>query len=69
MRTYIMNYAQDPYELEADAMGEEIRVGNAETKSNGRIYQETPPYIIATMRILRVEMQSYRPDNERLVKD
>ena len=39
-----------------------------ETESNGRILQETPPDFVATMRILRVEMQSYRADNERLVK-
>ena len=38
MRTYSMNDAQDPYEHEADAMGENIRVGNAETESNGRRY-------------------------------
>ena len=49
-------------------MGENICVGNAETKSNGRIFQETPPYFVATMRSLRVEMQSYKEDNERLVK-
>ena len=49
-------------------MGENIRVGNVETESNGRIFQETPPYFVATMRILRVEMQSYRADNEILVK-
>ena len=63
-----MNDAQDPYEHEEDVMGENIHVGNAETKSNGRIFQETPLDFIATMRSLRVEMQSYREDNERLVK-
>ena len=68
MRTYSMNDAQDPYEHEEDVMGENIYVGNAETESNGRIFQDTPPYFAATMRILRVEMQSYRVDNERLVK-
>ena len=41
---------------------------NDETESNGRIFQDTPPYFAATMRSLRVEMQSYREDNERLVK-
>ena len=60
--------AQDPYEHEADAMGGNIWVGNAETKSNGRRYQDTPPDIAATMRSLRVEMQSYRADNEKLDK-
>ena len=60
--------AQNPNEYEEDVMGENIRVGNAEAESNGRIFQDTPPYFAATMRSLRVEMQSYRADNERLVK-
>ena len=50
-------------------MGENVGVGNAETESNGRRFQDTPPYFAATMRSLRVEMKSYREDNERLVKD
>ena len=49
-------------------MGENVRAGNAETESNGRRFQETPLDFTATMRILRVDMQSYREDNERLVK-
>ena len=68
MRTYIMNDAQDPYEHEEDVMGENIRVENAEIESNGRRFQDTPPDFTATMRSLRVEMQSYRADNEILVK-
>ena len=60
--------AQNPNEHAEDAMGENIQVGNAETKSNGKIFQETPPKFSATMRSLRLEMNSYREDNERLVK-
>ena len=63
-----MNDAQDPYEHEEDAMGGNIRVGNAETESNGRRFQDTSPDFVATMRSLGVEMQSYRTYNERLVK-
>ena len=63
-----MSDAQDPYEPETDAMGENIQVENAETKSNGRRNQETPPDIAATMRILRVGLQSCREDNERMIK-
>ena len=62
-----MNDAQDTYEHEEDVMGENIHVGNAETESNGRRFQDTPPNFAATMRSLRVEMQSYREDNEILV--
>ena len=63
-----MNDAHDPYEHEEYAMGENIRVGNFETESNGRRYQESSPYFAATMRSLRVEMQSYREDNGRMIK-
>ena len=69
MRTNMCYDAQNPNEYKEDAMGENVWVGNAETKSNGRRFQDTPPYFVATMRSLRVEMQSYREDNEILVKD
>ena len=51
-----MNDAQDPYEFQEDAMGENVKVGNDETESNGRIFQDTPPYFAATMRSLRVDL-------------
>ena len=68
MRTNRGDDAQNPNEYEEDAMGENFRIGNAETKSNGRRFQDTLPDFAATMRIIRVEMQSYREDNEILVK-
>ena len=37
------NDSQDPYE--------HIKEGNAETKSNGRRKQITPPYLVETMEI------------------
>ena len=49
-------------------MGKNVRVGNDEIESNGRIFQDTPPDIAATMRSLRVELQSRREDNERMLK-
>ena len=61
--------AQNPNEYEEDVMGENIRVGNAKIESNVKRFQDTPPNFAATMRSLRVEMQSYREDNEILVKD
>ena len=60
--------AHKPNDYEEDATGENVRFGNAETKSNERIFQDTPPDFVATMRNLRVEMKSYKEDNERLVK-
>ena len=38
-----MDDAQDPYEVETNAMGENIHIENAETESNGRRNQVTPP--------------------------
>ena len=49
-------------------MRQNIQVENVETKSNGRMNQETPPDIIAAMRSLRVELQSHREDNEMMIK-
>ena len=63
-----MNDAQDPYEYDEYAMEESVRVGNPETNSNGRRFQDTPPNFAATMRSLRMEIQSYKADNERLIK-
>ena len=63
-----MNDTQDPYEFKEDAMGENVRVGNDETKSNGRRFQDTPPNFAATMRSLRVDLESCIEDNERMRK-
>ena len=49
-------------------MGENVRVGNDETESNGRRFQDTPLDIVATMKSLRVELQSCREDNKRMLK-
>ena len=63
-----MNDAQDPYEFKEDAMGENVKIGNDEKDSNGRIFQDTPPDFAATMRILRVDLQSCREDSEMMHK-
>ena len=57
-----MNAPQDPYEFEEDAMGENFRFVNDEIDYNGRINRETPLDIAATMRGLRVELQSCREE-------
>ena len=62
------DYAWDPNAHKEDAMGENVRIGNPEIESNGRRFQDTPPDFAATMRSLRVEIQNYRADNERLIK-
>ena len=52
MRTHHGYDARDSYERVRDAMGENVRVGNDDIESNGRIFQETPPDIAPTMRNL-----------------
>ena len=42
MRTDMGDDAQNPNEYEEDAMGENVRVGNVETESNGRRFQDIP---------------------------
>ena len=44
--------AQDSYEQAADAMGENVRNGNDDIESNGRIFQGTSSEVAATMRSL-----------------
>ena len=69
MRRYDINdYAHDPNENEEYAMGGNVRIGNVETESNGRRFQDTPPDFAGTMTSIKVEIHSYREDNERLIK-
>ena len=50
------DYSRDPNVHEEDVMGENVRIGNVETESNGRRFQDTPLYFAVTMRSLRVEI-------------
>ena len=52
MRSHDRYDARDSYERARDAMGENVRVENDDIEYNGRIFQETPPDIVATMRSL-----------------
>ena len=52
MRTHDGYDARDSYERARDSMGENVRVGNDDIESNGRIFQETPPDIAATMMLM-----------------
>jgi hypothetical protein len=42
---------------------------NRDEESNERRAVETPPDLAETVRILMVELQSYKADNERLIKE
>ena len=52
MRTRDGYDAQNYHEQAEDAMGENVRNRNDDIESNGRIFQETPSYVAATMRSL-----------------
>ena len=52
MRTHDGYDARDSYEYAPDAMGENERNRNDDIESNGRIFQETPSDVAATMRSL-----------------
>ena len=47
MRTHDGYDAQDSYKRAQDAMGENVRNGNDDIDSNGRIFQETPLDVVA----------------------
>ena len=49
-------------------MGENIHVDNLQIESNGRKNQVNPLDIAETMRILRVELQSCKEDNEKSIR-
>jgi hypothetical protein len=59
-----MEYAQGSYNHGEEFKGLHINMGNGETKSNGRRDRQE----IVTMRRLHRELQSYRADNERIMK-
>ena len=52
MRTHDGYDARDSYERARDAMGENVHNENDDIESNGRIFQETPSDVAATIRIL-----------------
>ena len=63
-----MSDAHDPYKIEADVMGEDVQVNDAETEFDGKRNQENPPNIATTIKNLRMELQGCRKENERMTK-
>ena len=51
-----------------EAEGHNTRVGNAETESNGRKEKGEQETLIETVRSLKIEVQSYKEDNDRLMR-
>jgi hypothetical protein len=61
----VMEDAQGYYIHEEEIKGMHVSIRNVEIGLNGRRDRKDP----ITMRILHKEMQSYRDDNERIMKD
>jgi hypothetical protein len=49
--------------------GHNNRVGNAEIESNGRKEKGEQETLIEMVRSLKMEVQSYKEDNERLMRE
>jgi hypothetical protein len=49
--------------------GQNTRVGNAETESNEHKEKGEKETLIETVRSLKMEVQSYKEDNERLMRE
>jgi hypothetical protein len=52
-----------------EAKVQNIRVGNAETKSNRKKARGKKETLIETVRSLKIEVKSYKVDNERLMRE
>jgi hypothetical protein len=48
-----------------EAEGQNTKIGNAETESNGRKGKGEQETLIEIVRSLKIEVQSYKADNER----
>jgi hypothetical protein len=52
-----------------EAEGQNTRVGNAETKSNGSKGKGEQETLLEMVRSLKMEVQSYKVDNERVMRE
>ena len=63
-----MEYAQGSYNHGDEIKGLHINLENVETESNRHRSKVEPMELIETMRSLQKEVQSYRADNEELIR-
>ena len=52
-----------------ETKGKNTNVGNEETKSNGKIYNINSMELVETIRNLRMEVQSCKSNNKRMLND
>jgi hypothetical protein len=60
---------REPPSMIKRSEGQNTRVGNAETKSNGCKGQGEQETLIETVRSLKIEVWSYKVDNERMMRE
>jgi len=63
-----MEDAQKDYSHEREAIGQNINFDNEETKSNGCSSRVEPIELIETMRSLRLEVKSYKANNDKIMR-
>jgi hypothetical protein len=52
-----------------EAEGQNTRIGNVETESNGRKGRGEQETLLETVKSLKIEVQSYKADNERMMRE
>jgi hypothetical protein len=68
MRIEEMEEGERASSHDKEAKGQNTRVGNVETESNGRKEKGEEETLIEIVRSLKMEVQSYKADNERLMR-
>jgi hypothetical protein len=69
MRIEEMEEGKGASSHDKEAESQNTRVGNAETDSNGRKGKGEHEMLIEMVRILKMEVQSYKADNLRLMRE
>ena len=69
MRIEKMEEGEGASSHDKEAKGQNTEVGNAETESNGRKGKGEKETLIEIVRILKIEVQRYKADNERLIRE
>jgi hypothetical protein len=64
-----MEEGEGAFSHDKEAKGQNISVGNVETESNGHQARGEHETLIETVRSLKIEVQSYKLENDRLIRE
>jgi seryl-tRNA synthetase len=64
-----MEEGEGAFSHEREAKGQNINIGNAETLSNGHRSRGEQETLIETVRNLRIEVQSYKVENQNMMRE